>query len=867
MDAGVSPSHGWDDDSEGKLRGMRWALALTVLLCLLLPASASALPPNFSDVAAFSGLVRPTAVSFSPDGRVFVAEQSGLIKVFDGPGDTTPTQVADLRGQTHTFWDRGMLGMALDPQFPARPYIYVSYTYNAEIGGTAPRWDGCPTPPGPTADGCVVSGRLSRLTLNGNVMSNEKVLINDWCQQYPSHSVGDVAFGADGALYMSAGDGAYWGTTDYGQDGNPLNPCGDPPAGVGGTQTIPTAEGGALRSQDMRTSGDPLGLDGSLIRVNPDTGRPIPDLPGETNQSTLNRSRIVAYGFRNPFRIAVRPGTNEVWVGDVGWNSVEEINRVQPGQVRNYGWPCYEGNQKAYDIGLDICDDLYAEGSAVHPWYAWEHGAKVVPSEPCRTDSGSSASGLEFYETSAGRGSYPASYDGALFFTDYPRHCIWVMKKGSGALPDPTSIAVFEQAVAVDLELGPDDSLYYPDIDSGEIRKIVYEPDNVSPVARATATPNQGAVPLQVQLDASGSTDADPGDQLTYAWDLDEDGQFDDSTSATPTRTFTNEGIFHPRVRVSDQTGAHSEAAATVNAGLPPWPQIASPQPDTELAENEVFTFSGSATDVRDGELAPSRLDWSAVLNHCTAAGGCHQHAIQDFDGVAGGELALPAHDRPYYLTLTLTATDSDGLQASTSVNVYPADNEAPVPSIDLPSADAGYSAGQRISFSGSATDREDGTVAAGGLRWRLLCDGGGDCGAGGLSADVGPGGEFLAPAAPESTPLRLRLIATDSEGASASTDVVLKPDTVDLLVDSRRRGAKVSVAGVHGRTPFSQPVLRRSTVRVSTPRRQHAAGHGRRAKLKWTRWSDRGERVHTVAPSRDRTLRVSYRLVRRSRR
>ena len=61
----------------------------------------------------------------------------------------------------------------------------------------------------------------------------EQVLIEDWCQQFPSHSIGTLEFGADGTLYVSGGDGASFNFVDYGQDGNPVNPCGDPPGGVG----------------------------------------------------------------------------------------------------------------------------------------------------------------------------------------------------------------------------------------------------------------------------------------------------------------------------------------------------------------------------------------------------------------------------------------------------------------------------------------------------------------------------------------------------------------------------------------------------------------------------------------------------------
>ncbi len=350
-------------DSKRRLRGVMLAL-LAAAMAVAAPGSAgAALPAGFQESTAFSGLTNPTVVRFASDGRVFVAEQTGRIKVFDDLQDPSPTLFADLSGRVQHFWDRGMLGMALDPQFPTRPYVYVSYTHDAAIGGTAPRWgDTCPTPPGATGDGCVVSGRLSKLTASGSVMTGpEQVLIEDWCQQYPSHSIGALAFGPDGALYMSGGDGASFGFGDYGQDGSPLNPCGDPPTGVGGTQTIPTAEGGALRSQDLRTGGDPVSLDGSVIRVNPDTGAALPDNPLAGN-ADANARRIVAYGLRNPFRFTFRPGTSELWIGDVGWGNWEEIDRVVnplAATLTNFGWPCREGPN---DLGnyrdLNICIGL-----------------------------------------------------------------------------------------------------------------------------------------------------------------------------------------------------------------------------------------------------------------------------------------------------------------------------------------------------------------------------------------------------------------------------------------------------------------------------------------------------------------------------
>ena len=119
--------------------------------------AAPVLPANFQDTTVFSGLNNPTLVRFSPDGRVFIGEKSGLIKECDSLSDTTPRVYADLRQKVHDFWDRGLLGIALDPSFPTRSVIYALYTYDAPIGGTAPVYnDTCADP---TGAGCKVSGQ------------------------------------------------------------------------------------------------------------------------------------------------------------------------------------------------------------------------------------------------------------------------------------------------------------------------------------------------------------------------------------------------------------------------------------------------------------------------------------------------------------------------------------------------------------------------------------------------------------------------------------------------------------------------------------------------------------------------------------
>ncbi len=100
---------------------------------------AMALPPDFQVTPVITGLSQPTSVRFAPGGGpIFVTEKRGVIKAFDSLADPTPTTVVDLRTETHNFQDRGMLGLAVDPGWPGRPYIYVLYTRDADIGGLRP---------------------------------------------------------------------------------------------------------------------------------------------------------------------------------------------------------------------------------------------------------------------------------------------------------------------------------------------------------------------------------------------------------------------------------------------------------------------------------------------------------------------------------------------------------------------------------------------------------------------------------------------------------------------------------------------------------------------------------------------------------
>jgi glucose/arabinose dehydrogenase len=674
----------------------------TLLACLGIAAGSAAaaepvLPSGFQDtVVPFEGLQvgqgieEPTILRFAPDGKVFVGEKSGKVLVYDSLADHTPTLFADLRTEVYNLNDRGLLGLALDPQFSAaHPYVYVLYAYDAPPGQEAPFWgepgedgDACPDPPGSETSGCVIQGRLSRLTADFNTDKSveEKPMITDWCQQFSSHSVGDLQFDSEGNLWASGGEGASFTKVDWGQYGFPqVNPCGDPPAGVGGLEEPPGAEGGALRSQNSQKLG------GKIIRIDPETGEGVPGNPLFASfGASENERRIVGKGFRNPFRFAIDPDTKEVYVDNVGSSVYEEIDRFSPSpsQLFNSGWPCYEGPEKRelYEKrGLKVCDDLYATpGSTSQPFFYYSHNSGVTPEDPCPYEPGSAISGLAFYEGN----EYPG-YHGALFFADAVRGCIYVMRTGEDGRPDPSKVEPFltEGGLypGVDIEMGPEGDLFYASLytdENGEygpgaIHRIHYDPN--APRAKLKADQTFGPLTLTVHFDASESS-GPSGQPLEYEWDLNGDGKFDPPTGAsTATESYKSAVNRTASVRVIDQ-GHSSVAQLTVYPGdTPPQPEIEEPNDGQRWHVGQAISFAGSATEGNGEPLAKARLYWRSRLYHCPGGPeSCHAHPLQVFPARESGTLIAPDHDLPSHIELSLTATDERGLSATTSVNLYP---------------------------------------------------------------------------------------------------------------------------------------------------------------------------------------------------
>ena len=238
--------------------------------------SAATLPSGFSETLVVNGLSNPTAMAFAPDGRLFICLQGGQLRIVkNGSLLAAPF----LTVTVNSSGERGLLGVAFDPNFAANQYVYVYYT------ATTP----------------TIHNRVSRFTASGDIGSGETIILElDNLSTATNHNGGAIHFGDDGKLYIAVGENA-----------TPSN-----------AQTL-------------------ANLHGKMLRINADGSIPT-DNPFYLEASGKNRA-IWALGLRNPFTFAFQPQQTQtrMFINDVGQNAYEEINDGIAGS--NYGWPNSEG--------------------------------------------------------------------------------------------------------------------------------------------------------------------------------------------------------------------------------------------------------------------------------------------------------------------------------------------------------------------------------------------------------------------------------------------------------------------------------------------------------------------------------------------
>ncbi len=301
-----------------------------------------------------SGLSDPVKVTHAGDGsnRLFIVEQQGVIRIFRN-GNVLGNAFLDISADVSCCGELGLLGLAFSPNYDVDGFFYVNYTDNS---------------------GDTVVSQFSVSPTNPNrALPTSEVVLKTIDQPFSNHNGGDLAFGPDGMLYVSSGDGGSF--SDPGD-----------------------------RGQDLGT------LLGKILRLDPDNPPDyIPvDNPFVNEGGTLGE--IWAYGIRNPWRIGFDRATGDLIIADVGQNTREEIN-VQPstsGGGENYGWKVLEGTFCHSNNPPGICDD-FLNGDSVLPVLEYSH-----------TGGRCSITGGYRYRGS----SYP-DLEGIYFYGDFCTGEIW----------------------------------------------------------------------------------------------------------------------------------------------------------------------------------------------------------------------------------------------------------------------------------------------------------------------------------------------------------------------------------------------------------------------------------------------------------
>ena len=559
------------------VRSARRVATLTIALMLAtamitapVTTTSAAPPPGFqTSLVIGAGLDGPSGFEIAPDGRVFVLERTGKIKIVKN-GQLLAQPFAEL--PSVASGDRGLIGVAFDPGYGVdNNYVYFYYT------------------------GLDLLNRLVRFDASGDVGTDGPFLI--FQTQSPSqelHVGGSIRFGPDGKMYFAVGDNGY------------------PP-----------------NAQDLSNP------HGKILRINKDGSIPV-DNPFSGQAGKLGA--IWAYGFRNPWRFQFDRATGELYGGDVGDFSWEELNHIVKGG--NYGWPLNEG----------MCTTNCA--GYINPIHTYPHAGQSA-----------SVTGGPVY-----RGTmFPAEYQGSLFFGDYAKG--FIKRAELDAAGNVVAVHDFDTSAGavVDLKEAPDGSLYYLTYFPGRLYRLSYALGNQQPTANATADVVKGLNPLTVHFSSAGSSDPD-NDPLSYHWDF---GDGTSSTTANPTKVYPNVGVYQVNLTVSD-TGGHTSGATplVVQVGVAPTLRVAVPAEGSTYRAGDTITYNAFANDAAGFDLDDGKYKTEVRLHH-----GTHFHPFVGPLTGRVGSFTIPRTGEPSadtWYEIIVTATDENGLSATQSVRINP---------------------------------------------------------------------------------------------------------------------------------------------------------------------------------------------------
>ena len=377
---------------------------------------------------------------------------------------------------------------------------------------------------------------------------------------------------------------------------------------------------------------------GKMIRLNLDGSVP-PDDPFVNVPSAAKG--IYAYGLRNPWRFTFLPG-GQAMTADTGSSFWEELDALSAGG--NYGWQWFEGN--CFSCGT------------INPAYAYGH----YPVD-------GAVSAIAAYSGT----TFPNAYDNVVFFGDYNRRAIDAVTFAPG-YRTPVSDTVFDTnaGTIADLVEGPDGNLYFLSVFEGTLNEIT-APGPFPPTAKASATPAAGMAPLTVNFSSAGSSDPF-GKPLTYSWDF---GDGKTSTAANPSHSYTANGTYTVKLTVSNGTLTGMATTTVVVGSSPPTASITAP---SKYNAGDTINFSGTATDPVDGTLPPYAYNWQVDYIKDGVVQPSWNAEIQDpfygpVSGITSGSFQIPTDPSQVagsFYRITLTVTDSKGLQTVVTKDIHP---------------------------------------------------------------------------------------------------------------------------------------------------------------------------------------------------
>ncbi len=604
--------------------------------------------PPFTD-ALVVNVGGPTALAFTPDNRMLVTTQTGKLWIVQNGslGASPAVDFATAWGSSRvcTNSERGLLGVAVDPEFTTNHFIYLFYTYRKPGGH-------CNNSGGAAVDANYPVNRVARFELSGSTVltGTETVLVDNMPSPNGNHNAGDLAFGADGYLYITIGDGG----CDYAGGG-----CAGSNNAARDTHVLTGKVLRVTRAGDIPPTNPFQGAGTGRCNVTGST------TAGQHCQETF------AWGLRNPFRFAFDPkavGTR-FFINDVGQGVWEEIDEGAAGA--DYGWNLREGpcaNGSSSNCGAP-------PAGLTNPVFSYRHGGNSVPGTSVQNCN--SITGGAFVPADSG---WPAGFSGGYLFSDYVCGAIFSVTESGGNYTAATLATALGSNSAVHLAFNPFNAsagLYYTTYaGGGQVRRITSGNDN--PTAALSADLPYGD--LSITFSAAGSSDPN-GDPLTYDWTFG-DGQSQlGSDQASVTHAYAATGAYTATLVVRDDVGGVS-APATLRVfpgDDPPVPVITSPASGVPFVVGQALTLTGSATDAQEGALPANRLTWEVRQWHVdiTSPGAPHYHPY--LPATAGNNLSVtPPGPEDLnaaalsYLEVRLTATDVLGLATTVTRTLEP---------------------------------------------------------------------------------------------------------------------------------------------------------------------------------------------------